>query len=238
MSSWAPRRFWSEVHVRADGGGHAIFLDDRPVRTPYRSGLVAPTPELAEAVAEEWRAQSETINPETMPYTRALNSAIDKVAPNRQPVTEMLAGYAATDLLCYRASHPLELVARQAEVWDPYLDWAFETYGARLKPVAGVMPVDQDAGALAALHEAVAGHSDFGLTALHELVTLTGSLVLGLAALARRAEAGEVWRAARLDEIWQAEQWGADDEAEAVAAAKEEAVIQALRFYAMAESNA
>ena len=238
MSAWAPRRFWNEVHVRADGEGHAIFLDERPVRTPYRSSLVAPTPELAEAVADEWRAQNETVDPGTMPFTRALNSAIDKVAPNRQPVIEMLASYAETDLLCYRASHPAELVARQAEVWDPFLDWAHAAYGARLEPVAGVMPVDQDPGSLAALQEAVAGQSDFGLTALHEVVTLTGSLVLGLVALAGRADATEIWRAARLDEQWQAEQWGEDDEAEAAAAAKREAVKQALRFYAMAEPNA
>lgn len=235
MSDWAPRRFWTEVHVRAEEGGHAVYLDERPVRTPYRSSLLAPTASLAEAVAEEWRSQTETVDPESMPFTRALNSAIDKVAPNRMAVAEMLAAYAETDLLCYRASHPVELVARQAEVWDPYLDWAAATYAAHLKPVVGVMPEDQDPEALAALSGAVAEHSDYGLTALHEVVTLTGSLVLGLAALAGQAEAGEIWQAARLDEVWQGEQWGADEEAEAAAAAKAQAVAQALRFYALAE---
>jgi len=140
VSVWAARRFWSEVHVRPEGEAFAILLDDRPLRTPYRSALLAPTAGLAEAVAAEWRAQSGAIDPESMPFTRALNSAIDKVAPDPGPVAEMLAGYGETDLLCYRATHPEDLVARQAEVWDPYLDWADEAFGARLATVSGVMP--------------------------------------------------------------------------------------------------
>ena len=238
MNDWAPRRFWTEVHVRQEEGGHAIHLDGRPIRTPHRAPLVSPTRALAEAVADEWRAQGERLLPETMPFTRALNSAIDKVAPDPGPVAEMLAGYAATDLVCYRASHPAELVARQAEVWDPYLAWAETTHGARLRKVFGVMPEDQDPAALAALSRVVHRFDPCGLTALHELVTLTGSLVLGLAGLAGRDDARMLWQAARLDELWQIEQWGADEEAERVASARQAAVEQALRFHAMSRSGA
>lgn len=238
MSEWAPRRFWTDVHVKPAEGGHAIHLDERQVRTPYRSLLVAPTPVLAEAVADEWRAQGERVDPSSMPYTRALNSAIDKVAPAPGPVADMLAGYAETDLLCYRATHPTELIERQAAVWDPYLDWAADTHGARLKPVFGVMPESQDPEALAALSQVVHDCDAYELTSLHEVVTLTGSLVLGLAGLAGRADAMELWAAARLDETWQAEQWGADDEAEALAEARGEAVAQAMRFCALARDAA
>lgn len=224
--------------MRPEGEAFAILLDDRPLRTPYRSALLAPTAGLAEAVAAEWRAQSETIDPETMPFTRALNSAIDKVAPDPGPVVAMLAGYGETDLLCYRATHPEDLVVRQAEVWDPYLDWAGEAFGARLVTVSGVMPAEQDAAALAAIAGAVERHDEFALTALHEVTTLTGSVVLGLAAIHGRAGASEVWAAARLDELYQISQWGADAEAEAIAAARARAVEQALRFYALSRTRA
>ena len=233
MTDWAPRRFWTDVHVRSEEGGHAILLDDRPIRTPFRSPLLAPTEALADAIAGEWRAQGDTVDPGTMPFTRALNSAIDKVAPDPGPVAEMLSGYAATDLLCYRATHPAELIARQAEVWDPYLDWADATYGARLRPVPGVMPADQDPAALASLTAAVEAFDPYALTSLHEVVTLTGSLVLGLAGLAGIRDPESLWAAARLDEIWQIEQWGEDEEAEAMARARFEAIGQALRFYAL-----
>lgn len=238
MSEWAPRRFWREVSVRKANGGHAVYLDERQVRTPYKSLLVAPTAALADAVADEWRAQTERVNPATMPYTRALNSAIDKVAPNPAPVADMLAEYAATDLLCYRATHPTELIERQAAVWDPYLNWSLETHGAELRTVSGVMPEDQPEEALVALSTAVHRLDPFALTALHEVVTLTGSLVLGLAALAGKGDAAAIWNAARLDELWQVEQWGEDEEAEAAARLKGEAVEQALRFYALATAGA
>lgn len=233
MTEWALRRFWTDVDVRAEDGGHAVHLDGRPVRTPYRAPLVAPTPALAEAVAEEWRAQQDEVRPETMPFTRALNSALDKVAPDPAAVARVLADYAGTDLVCYRATHPAELVARQAEVWDPYLDWTARTYGATLRPVFGIMPEDQDAVALALLSKAVHRYDPMALTALYEVVTLTGSLVLGLAGLSGFRDAASLWHAARLDELWQIEQWGADDEAEAVAEARRAAIEQALRFYAL-----
>jgi len=238
MNDWAPRRFWTEVHVRPDEGGHAIWLDARPIRTPHRAPLLAPTMGLAEAVAGEWRAQGERLLPETMPFTRALNSAIDKVAPDPAAVAGMLAAYAATDLVCYRATQPVELIARQAEVWDPYLAWVAETYGARLRPVFGVMPEDQDPAALAALSEAVHRFDPCGLTALHEVVTLTGSLVLGLAGLSGHADADTLWQAARLDELWQIEQWGPDEEAEAMAETRHAAINQALLFYALSRPDA
>ncbi|MDJ1006754.1 MAG: ATP12 family protein [Paracoccaceae bacterium] len=238
MTGWAPRRFWSAVRVGQEAAGWAVLLDERPIKTPGRASLLSPTEALAAAVAAEWEAQTEEIRPETMPFTRALNSAIDKVAPDPGPVADMLAGYAETDLLCYRATHPEELIERQDAAWDPYLDWAAEAYGARLEPVFGVMPAAQDAAALDLLRRAVHRLDPHALTALHEVVTLTGSLVLGLAGLEGRVEPGDLWRDARIDELWQAEQWGADAEAEAAAAAREAAVKQALRFYALSRRPA
>ncbi|MEM9710343.1 MAG: ATP12 family protein [Pseudomonadota bacterium] len=237
MSDWAPRRFWEEVSVRPENGGFRVYLDARSLRTPHRSELLAPSAGLAEEVAAEWRAQGERIDPLSMPFTRSLNSAIDKVAPNPGPVADMLAAYAETDLLCYRAEHPDELIARQAETWDPYLDWAAERYGARLQPVKGLMPVDQPAEAVAAVARAVHGLDPYALTAAHDLITLTGSVILGLSGIEGHAEADTLWHAARLDELWQIERWGEDEEAERQAAARADAIRHALNFHRVARET-
>ena len=141
MSEWAPRRFYKDATVETAEGGFIVHLDGRPLRTPGKAPLVVPSRGIAEAMAEEWRAQDEKIDPRTMPFTRTANSAIDKVAPQHPEVADMLAEYGDSDLLCYRAESPAELVARQAERWDPLLDWAAREMGARLEPRAGGVAV-------------------------------------------------------------------------------------------------
>ena len=230
MTEWAPRRFWKAVSTRAVEGGWEVALDDRPLRTPFKSPLVLPTPHLADAVSREWDAVADRVDPRRMPWTRSANSALDKVPAQRAGVIAMLGEYGATDLLSYRADGPEALSSRQAEAWDPMLDWAAERYGARLAVTDGMMPVGQDEGALSRLREAVAVHDDFALTGLHDLVVLTGSLILGLAASEGVRPAEDVWRLSRIDEDFQAEQWGRDDEAEAAASAQREAFIHAHRF--------
>lgn len=231
MSGWARKRFWTAVETAEAPDGYGVTLDGRPVRTPGKAILRVPTEALARAIAEEWEAQSEDVRPETMPLTQIANSAIDKVSSESDAVVRHLAGYAATDLLCYRAEAPAELVARQAAAWDPWLDWAAERHNARLRVVSGVIPVDQDAGALARLEEAVSALSTFELSAFHDLVALPGSLILALAVTSRAAPPGEIWETSRLDESWQIEQWGADDEAEAVNALKRKAFLDSARFF-------
>ncbi|MEO1239496.1 MAG: ATP12 family protein [Pseudomonadota bacterium] len=238
MSEWAARRFWTDTSVREEDGGFAVYLDERPLRTPARAELCAPTRGLADAVADEWRAQGEKVDPLSMPFTRSLNATLDKIIPDPAPVADMLSGYAETDLLCYRATGPAALVDRQAEIWDPYLDWAADTYGARLVTTAGVMPVTQPGEAVSHLGRAVRDLDPYALTAAHDLVTLSGSLILGLAAVAGRIDGETLWVAARLDEAWQIEQWGPDEEAESMAAAKKEAVLHALAFQALAQKPA
>ena len=218
---WAARRFWTRAEAAADGGGGwQVLLDGRVLRTPGKQPLRLPTAPLAEAIAAEWQAQGDLIRPEAMPLTRAANSAIERVAPQRTEVAMMLAAHAGTDLLCYRATHPRDLAEAQARDWQPLLDWAAARYGARLAVTAGIMPLPQDAGALAALAGAVAGFGPVGLTALHDLVTLPGSLVLGLAVAEGRLTASDAHRLARLDEDHQAALWGRDAEAEAAAEAR------------------
>lgn len=233
MSGWTAKRFWKEVFVgeAEDGAGHLITLDGRPVRTPAKTPLVTPTRALAEAVAEEWLRVDEVIDPTAMPYTRAVNAALDKAIPQQPEVAGLIADYGASDLLCYRAASPDALIARQAELWDPILDWAKHHLNAPLKVGTGVMPVEQHPHAVAALSGRVNEFDAFGLTALHDLVSLSGSLVLGLAVTEGHLQASRAWTISRVDEEWQAEQWGKDEDAESAAAIKREAFLQAERFY-------
>ena len=222
--------FWSEVSVGETEGGLEVSLDGRPVRTPGRQALILPNAAFAEIVAEEWRAQTETVNPLTMPATRLANSAIEKVQPDASAVADHVASYATTDLLCYRAVSPAELIARQSAAWDPLLDWADACYGARLRVTQGIMPVDQDEEALARLRARLDDVDNYTLAAVHEMVTLSGSYILGLAAFERFLSIPEIWATSRIDESWHIEQWGPDDEDEALTQRKEQAFLTAGRL--------
>ncbi|MEM6678237.1 MAG: ATP12 family protein [Pseudomonadota bacterium] len=224
------KRFWTQTRVAAVEGGFELRLDTRPIRTPGKRALILPTATLAEAMAAEWEAQGETVDPRSMPVTRSANTAIDRVAPERAAVVGTVAAYGETDLLCYRAPHPDRLIARQAAVWDPLLDWAAEAYGARLQPAAGVMFSAQDPEATARLRAAVETRDAWALTALHELVTLSGSLVIGLAVAEGRLSPDEGWAASRVEEDWNIAEWGEDAEAAAQAARREADFHEAARF--------
>lgn len=233
MSEWKPRRFWTEARAVAEGDGYTVRLDGRPVKTPAKAPLIVPSLALAEALASEWDAQQEVVDPSTMPLTRTANSAIDKVAVQHAEVAEMLAAYGDSDLLCYRADSPAELVGRQAATWDPVLDWAEAEFGARLEPRTGILHAPQDPEALARLTARVHALTPFELAAFHDLVALTGSLVLGFAAFLTTWSGDEVWDMSRLDENWQEEQWGADEEAQQITAFKRTAFHDARRFLSL-----
>ena len=233
MSAWAPKRFWKEAAVVETEGGYGISLDGRAVKTPAKAPLVVPTRAMAEAIAAEWDAQDGLIKPETMPWTRSANSAIDKLSIQRQAVIDMLAEYGGSDLLCYRVDQPEELVSRQNKGWDPILLWAEETFGAKLKTTAGLMPIAQDEAAVAALKAPIQELSNFELAAFHDLVAISGSLVLALAVIKGRLTSAEAFALSRMDETFQIEQWGKDEEAAEIDAIKAEAYEQSRRFYGL-----
>lgn len=230
MSEWAPKRFWKAAEVTTGAEGFSVALDGRPVRTPAKAALILPTEAMAAAIAAEWDAQQGVLRPETMPMTRMANSAIDKVRVLQAAVVAEVAGFGASDLLCYRAEDPDELVQRQRQGWDPLLDWAATRLQAPLAQTGGIMPVAQPGASLARLTGAVQAFDAFRLTALHDLVSITGSLVLGLAIAEDRLSPDQAWALARIDEDWQAEQWGVDDEAAAQAAHRRQALLDAARF--------
>ncbi|WP_321339806.1 ATP12 family protein [Breoghania sp.] len=208
-----PKRFYKDVSVEARDEGHVVLLDGRTVKTPGKLTLALPLAELAEEVAEEWRAQAEVIDPGVMHMTRIANSGIEAVPAKHGEVADAVAAYAGTDLLCYRADGPERLVERQGEMWGPVHAWAEETLGVRFMLAAGIMPVEQPAETLAAVREAVGRYSPLELAALHTVTTLTGSVLLALALAAGKIDAERTWAAAYVDEDWNAELWGQDAEA-------------------------
>ena len=230
MSDWKAKRFWKTAAATEVEGGFGVALDGRAVKTPAKTGLVVPSQALAEGIAAEWDAQETEIRPDSMPLTRAANAAIDKVAVQFTEVADMLAAYGDSDLTCYRATEPDGLIVRQAKGWDPLLDWAHERFGARLTPTHGVMHVPQDQACLKALGGPLYQMSEFELTAMHDLVSLSGSLVIGLAAFEGAFALDDLWLRSRIDELWQEELWGEDDEATALAGVKRASFLSAHHF--------
>ena len=203
------RRFYDNVATAAAAGGHAVQLDGKPIRTPAGRILAVPTATLARALAAEWDAQRDLIDPARMPLTRLANSIIDGVSDQPDQVAAEVEKYLASDLVCYRAAAPSGLVERQARHWDPILAWARETLGAPLRAAAGVVHIAQDEDALARARAAI--HRDpWRLGALNAATTLTGSALIALALAQGRLSVDEAWEAAHVDEDWNMEQWGRD----------------------------
>jgi chaperone required for assembly of F1-ATPase len=221
------KRFYTAAEATAAGG---ITLDGKPVKTPGRRDLAAPTPALAEAIAAEWNAQGERIDPRAMPMTGLANAAIDRIAPARQVFADGLAVYGESDLLCYRAEAPPSLVERQAQSWDPILAWARQRYDVEFVVTHGIIHAPQPANTIAQLAQAVHARDAFALAGLSPLVTVSGSLVIALALAERAIDLETAWAAATLDEQWQAENWGEDDEAAKALAARRADFAAGYRF--------
>ncbi len=224
------KRFYRDVSVGEADGAFRILLDGKALKTPAKGSLNLPKRALAEAIADEWGSAGETIDPQSMPLTRLAFTALDGVSSTRGKVVEYTLGFGRSDLLCYRAEAPQELVARQEAAWNPLLEWAAERYGARLTVVTGITFVEQSAEVLRALEQAIASHDDFALTALHTVASITGSLVLALTLSDGLLDAAQAFSAATLDETFQAKQWGRDAEADARLARLSAELAAAERF--------
>ena len=208
------KRFYKNAVSQRAEGGYEILLDGRGVKTPARQRLVVPNERLGQAIAVEWNEQGETVSPRSMPLTGLASAAIDHVAPDPQAFARSLAIFGESDLLCYRADQPRGLVARQSEQWDPLLAWARRRYDVDFEVVTGIMHRPQPDRTVSQLARAAAAHSAPELAALAPLVTVSGSLLIGLALAEEEISFETGWSAATLDEQWQLEQWGADAEAE------------------------
>jgi chaperone required for assembly of F1-ATPase len=226
------KRFYREVTVDPGELGHRILLDGRPMRTPAKQALAVPTSRLAEAIADEWREQGDQIRPDTMPLTRLASTAIDRMPAQRQAAIEEVVACADTDLVCYRAAEPFELVQRQHHAWQPMLEWLTETYGVRLAVTTSILPLVQPPAASAILRRAIEELDDWALVGMHAATTALGSLVLGLGLLHGRLDAEVALAASLLDELYEIERWGSDVEAERRHQALRRDIRAAARFLA------
>lgn len=231
------KRFYKEAGAIDAGDGFTVQLDGKPLLTPGKCALRVPSRALADAVAAEWRGQGIAVSPLTLPLTRLVSTAIDRVPPRRDAVIAEIANYATTDLLCYRVENPPELAERQRQVWQPLLDWAVERHDAALTVTHGITPVPQPPAALAAIERAIAAHDAMRLVALHLATTSCGSVVIGLALLAERLTSDEAFAAAQLDESYQIERWGEDAEQTQRRAALKEDIALAARFAALLRAD-
>lgn len=233
MSAWKAKRFWKQATAEACEGGFTVKLDGRAVKTPAKRLLVVPTHAMAQAIAAEWDAQQGLVKPDTMPVTRAANSALDKVSVQFDEVAGLLLAYGASDLLCYRATGPQGLIDRQAAGWTPVLEWAAQALAAPLNVTTGIVHVDQPQASLDRLSTLVRSFSPFQMAAFHDLVAISGSLILALAVTEAHLSADQAWDLSRIDETWQAELWGVDDEAALLEASKCAALHEAARFFGL-----
>jgi chaperone required for assembly of F1-ATPase len=203
------RRFYGRAEVESAGNGFRVTVDDRPIRTPARNLLVVPSPAVAQALAEEWAEQGEFIDPAKMPLTRLANTIIDGVSKEVPEVAREVEKYLASDLVFYRADQPEALVQRQAAAWDPILEWADQSLGARFALGNGLIHVEQPLEAISAVRPAIPG-DPWRLGAVHSITTITGSALIGLAVAEGAMALDRAWSAANVDEDWNMEFWGED----------------------------
>ena len=237
MSEWKQKRFWKNVHVVSSETGYFIKLDDKILKTPAKRQMMLPTEALAKKVASEWDEQVEEIDPTTMPFTKSANAVLDKVSEQYEEVSSLLSEYGETDLLYYRADSPPELQKRQKTGWDPIVNWAENTFKVQINCGTGIVYIPQNEKLFLETRRKINNLSIFELTALYDMVSITGSLILGLAIISGRLSAEEAYQLSRIDEQWQLEQWGEDEEAQVASNLKNIAILHSEEFFALSDGN-
>lgn len=231
------KRFYKQADAVSVDGGFAIQLDGRSIKTPARNDLVLPVKPLAEAVAEEWTAQGDEIDPATMPFTALAQGALDQIVHERPRIVARVAAFADSDMLYFRGDANQQALAdHQAQQWDPLLDWARTRYDVSFTLVRGIMHLSQSPLTLKRLAEAVEAQDDFTLAAMLSLVGLAGSLVAVLGLVEGEFDAEELWPLVNLEELWQEKQWGADDLAVKMRALKQKEFLDAVQFLKLART--
>jgi len=233
MVEWAKKRFWETVStVCVDGASlYKVYLDKRLLNTPNKKPLILPTKEMANHVVFEWESQGDKVDPLTMPYTRSANSSIDKVAPQTDEIRKLVTDYGDSDLICYRADKPKELVRRQEKIWSNLVLWSASDLNAPLNIFEGVVYAPQPSQSILEFEKQVSNLNTFQLCALYDLVTISGSLVLSLAVIKNFLNLDNAWSACQVDEDWQQENWGIDEVESVRTLNRKIAFFHAASFY-------
>ncbi|MDG1708104.1 MAG: ATP12 family protein [Emcibacteraceae bacterium] len=208
------KRFYKKVSVAEQDGMYTVHLDGKPIKTPIKSPCLMPNKNMAEAVAKEWDEQEEDVDPHSMPITKLVNTAIDRVGKRRDDLIDELVEFAGSDQICYRAEHPTELVDLQDENWNPLLDYINENHDISFEITSGILFVEQSASILSKYRKIVENIESFELTAYYGMTTVAGSVTIGLALFEGKISIDDAWNAGLLDENFQISKWGSDEEAE------------------------
>ena len=230
------KRFYRQVTLAPDPAGWQVLLDERAIKTAGGRPQIVPSHALAEAMAVEWDAQGEEIDPQTLKLRHLADYTIDIVAPARGKAIRGLLPYVETDTLCYRAETGEALHARQLEVWEPLILAAERRWDVHFDRVPGVIHRQQPLVTLTRMQAVLETQSDFDLAALCLLASLSASLIIALAAVSGNSGAEALWGAANLEEDWQAELWGLDAEARAHRARRYADFAAAIRFAQLARN--
>lgn len=230
MSDQLMKTFWKAVSVVEEDGGFSVRLDDKPLKTPAKAAFTVPSQGLAQAIADEWSALDDKIDPTRLPFTKLCNAAIDNMSEKAGGVVDALTEYGETDLLCYRADSPEGLVERQSAAWEPLLDWVRDRHGIFLVQTTGILPIPQPDASISAFRSWLGEMDNFELMSCHDLVMLSGSIVIARAVVEAHISPEDGWNTSIIDDIWQAEKWGEDEEALALRAVKSRDFATAARM--------
>lgn len=233
MQTTPAERFWKQTTLTAHDAGWQVFLDARPLNTPAGAVLVLPKEALAEAIRQEWDAQHDHIDANTMPMFRQAVTALDRIAPHRQQIIDELIGYGNNELLCYRAEEPPELQSEQHRLWQPCLDWASDNFGFNFTISEGIMPINQPPKNAEITHRILKAMDDFHLGGAANLIIASGSMVVGLGVATGHLTPEQGFDVAFLEECWQADQWGHEPEAKDRRARIKEDMIEAHRYLSL-----
>ena len=203
------------LHITRQIVPHPLDLGDHPPCNVRRHRLECSTSLIGEdQIVHHSGRFRPALNPHPKPPRQIFR-------PGRvDEVRDDIGKYFESDLLCYRAGHPQELVSREAQAWDGVLFWAAETFGARFILAEGIIHATQSQQALSAARNALP-REPWSVAAVHIVTTITGSAVLALALYHGARDADQVWTAAHVDDDWNIEHWGVDEEVAARRAAKD-----------------
>ena len=207
------KKFWKKVSIKKISfNSFQIMLDERILQTPLKRELILPNLNLAQEIAKEWDQDSINIKTESMIFYGLISTSLDKIIDNRNVYIDDILDYIDTDLICYRADNPKELVELQKSKWDPIILLVEKYIGTKVQVFIGVSPNKQHYTVHDGINNLIDQFDIFEISALHRITNITGSIFLSLCVLRKDISKNEVFELSFLDELWQEENWGFDKE--------------------------
>ncbi|XP_062508283.1 ATP synthase mitochondrial F1 complex assembly factor 2-like isoform X1 [Corticium candelabrum] len=209
LSTAALKRFYENVGIRKTSEGYAVALDGRVVKTPLRNELLVPSESLAVAIAAEWDAQWEKIQPSGMHLTSLCMTAIDKLSETtRESQVSDILPFLQTDCSCFRVSEPDDFVKLQTDTWDPIIDWFQNKFDVKLKVSTGLLEAFQEIETMDRVRDVLMTYDPHVLLGVHSAVSSLSSLVIAMGLVGNFISVEKAVQAANLESEYQTKKWG------------------------------